>query len=502
MRPLPVILLCALVLGCAGRPLAPDEGRALLDPHVADARAGSRGGDGAASPDLTAFEAQVLEIRAAWEKRLKAPAALSTFHDFGSSDMAALVEEASRPDFAGSLADEVTLDRVLAGAFSRNPGLEAARKRLAGTIEQYAQVTYLDDIMRQYVSFLRSLHTRVGPTVPMDDVAKDFPFPGTLELKAAIVEQSVEEARARYEVVLRDLVTDVRVAFADYVFSFQAIENTQETLHFLRQLEETTRTMLTAGRAEKSHVIQTQVQISQLENDLLTLERQQDTIRARLRALLDLPPDAPIGAPLTPALAPFPADPEALEVRARKEQPEILAAEARAARMATMIELAEQAAYPDLSPGLSTMEGLSHETGGSAKEREPFGTTPRVKPDPFFGTKEAYLREAREGERAARASVVAVRNQTGFRVREAYNQLETARRLYELYRDVQLAQAEQAYRDASSGYAADRVEFLNVIDALRQWLRFLLDRDRAVRDYHQAHARLESAVGGPVPRLP
>ena len=191
-----------------------------------------------------------------------------------------------------------------------------------------------------------------------------------------------------------------------------------------------------------------------------------------------------------------------LQARATKEQPEILAAQARAARMATMIELAEQATFPELSPGLSTMEAPSHETAGSAKEREPFQTRPKVKPDPFFGSKEAYLREARERQRAARERIEAVRNATAYRVTRAWNDLDTARLLFELYRDVQLAQAEQAYADASAGYATDRVEFLNVIDALRQWLRFLLDGDRAVRDLHRAHARLESAVGGSLAPAP
>jgi outer membrane protein TolC len=168
--------------------------------------------------------------------------------------------------------------------------------------------------------------------------------------------------------------------------------------------------------------------------------------------------------------------------------------------MQTMIELAEQTAYPPNSAGLSSMAGVSHATGGSDKEREPFSTKPKIQPDPWFGTKEAYLREARDAARAAQARSRDARNRTTFEVERAYADLETAQRLLALYRDVQLAQAEQAYRDAVAGYGADRVEFMNVVDSLRRWLRFRLEADRAVRDLHTAHARLEGAVGGPVPR--
>lgn len=493
-----LILLGAVLAGC--RSSEQPRRSKLVQDHVADARVATTAEVGPEPASLTGFEVKLLEIRKQWEERLGAPERLLSFLDFSTPAMTKLREEAAREDYAASLARNVTLDRLLAGAFVRNPDLRAAHKELAATIEQYAQVTYLDTILRQYVSFLRTLRTQVGPTVPMDQVQKRFPFPGTLELKAAIVGHAVEAARAKYECVLRDLVTEVRIAYADYAYLGSAIANTKETLRFLGQLDETARVKLAGGRAQKSHVLQTQVEISQLENELITLRQRRETVQARLNTLIDLPPPTPLAEPQEAPLGPFPASLDALYERGMKEQPDIALARARADRMAAMIELAEQATYPELSAGLAYMDDLSHATGGTGKDREPFSPRPKVRPDPWFGTKEAYLREAREAERGARAAVVAARDHTRYRLKQAYVQLDTAKRLYELYRDVQLNQAEQAYRDAAAGYAADRVAFLNVIDSLRTWLRFLLDSDRAVRDYHRAHARLESAIGGPVPR--
>jgi len=493
-----LILLGLAVGGC--RSAEPVEHTRIVDSHVADARQATVAEPGPEPASLTGFEAKLLEIRRQWEERLGAPGQLLSFCDFSSPEMLKLRAEAAREDFPAPLGKRVTLERILAGAFVRNPDLLAAHKELAATIEQYAQVTYLDTILRQYVSFLRTLRTQVGPTVPMDQVQKRFPFPGTLELKAALVGHAVEAARAKYERVLRDLVTQVRIAYADHVYLGSAIANTKETLRYLGQLDETVRGKLAGGRAQKAHVLKTQVEISRFENDLITLRQNRETVQARLNTLLDLPPPTRLAEPEKAPMGPFPASLDALYERGMREQPLILLAEARADRMAAMIELAEQATYPELSAGLAYMEDLSHATAGTGKDREPFSQRPKVKPDPWFGTKEAYLREARESERGARARIVAARDTTRYRLKDAHVQLNTAKRLYELYRDVQLTQAEQAYRDAAAGYAADRVEFLNVIDSLRVWLRFLLDADRAVRDYHRAHARLESAIGGPVLR--
>ena len=486
-----------LMVGCRGAALAPEPAD-LLTAHLEDARA-VQAGAGEAGLELEALDAKVLELRAAWEKKLENPERLQEILDFDAPGMHELRERARAPDFEASLAQAFPRDLVLAAVFERNPGIKAARLKLRGTVEQFAQVTQLDTILRQYASFQRSSHTKVGMPLPGDTLDKQFPFPGSLELKAALVRHGVEEAQARFSGTVRDLVVRANTAYAGYIFLGEAIELSRAMLQYLKQLEEAARSKLSSGSGPKGAVLQTQVEISNLENDIVTLRRKREIVQARLATLIDVPLSTKLAGPSPSALPAFPADEAALTESALKSQPDLLAVRARERRMATMVELAEQMAYPALSSGLSEMAGLSHATGGSDKQREPFTTRPKGRPAPFFGTADAYLREARESVRAAAARVRAVENLTRLAVKDAHVELETAKRLLELYRDVQLAQAEQAYRDAASGYAADRVEFLNVVDTLRRWLRFQLEAERAARDYQQAHASLEGAVGHRIP---
>ncbi len=490
-------MLFALALvgtaGCRGRAHGASPHDAMFQAHLSDAQEATRGEPGPAPASLTDFERKLLEIRTSWAERLGDPRTILTFLDVTTPEMAKLCEEAAREDFPASLSRGISVERLLAGAFVRSPTLLAAQRELAATVEQYAQVTYLDTILRQYVSFLRTLNTRVGPAVPMDRVQERFPFPGTLELKAAIVGHAVEAARAKYELALQDLVTGVRTAYADYLYLGRELEVTGETIRLLEQLDAVARAKLGSGTAPKSHVLRTQVEIASLRNDLVTRRREREIVRTRLVTLLNLAPETPFGEP-SPSQPPvLPPDLVALETRALQRHPQIALARARADRMAAMIELAERATYPELSPGLSFMEEPSF-----AKESEPFSTRPKGIPDPWFGTKEAYLREAREAEKGSRRRLDAARDQTLFRVNQAYTELDTAWRLHDLYRDVQLAQAEDAYRDAASGYVADRGTFLDVIDALRLRLRFRIDAHRADRDTLTAGARLESAIGAPI----
>lgn len=481
------------------RALSPATSRAdLLATHLADARNAPTSPPGK-DAELQEFEQSLLKLRAEWDQRLAAPGGLAPIRDFATDAMRALRAQARAPEFAASLATTLDEERLLAGVFERNPAIRAARLKLRGTIEQYAQVTYLDTILSQYAAFQRSSDTRIRPALPGDRPERHFPFPGTLELKAALVNHAVEEARARYAGVLRDAVVEARQAYARYRYLGAAVGVLESMLAYLRQLEDGVRGRFEAGTGSKGAVLQVQVEIAAHENERETRLRERATAGAQLNTLLDLPLDTPLAEGTAPTLPVLPGDLAALLETAAEAQPDLVAARATAKRMETMIELAESTAYPALSPNLSAMPGPSHETGGSDREKEPFTTRPKVKPDPWFGSKEAYLREAREALKAAQARVQAVSRRTQFAVKATHVELETAHRLLALYRDVQLAQAEQAWRDASSRYAADRGDLLTVIDTLRQWLRFQLEAEGALRDVHAAHARLEGAVGRALP---
>ena len=495
MRFLALLTVVITIPACQTGRLAPIA--TGVDAHISAAESLHGESEGHDS-QLAAFEAKTKAIVDEWNVRLAEPGSLPLLLELTTKDEA-LRTAAAAENFAASLGEGVSQRQLVVSAFERNPQVRASFLRLRGAVNQYAQVTHLDTILSQYASFQRSSRTRIGMPLSGERMDQKFPFPGSMELKAALVKHSIEEARARHAGTVRDVVVNARVLFARYVFVGRAIRISEATLKYLDQLQDAARSKLEAGTGSKGAVIQVQVEVSNIRNKLVTLRQDHGVIQADMARLLDVPPTTRFGPPSPTAVPGLPTEQNRLREEALRSQPDVQVAEARVRRMQTMIELAEQTAYPPLSPGLSTMEGPSHATGGSDKEREPFSTRPKIKPDPWFGSKEAYLREARESSRAAEARAEGARNKTAFAVQSSLAELETAHRLHKLYREVQLAQAEQAYRDAAAGYAADRVEFLNVVDSLRRWLRFRLEADRATRDIHASRARLEGAVGRPLP---
>ena len=144
-RGLALLLVTFVLFGCRGAPLSrtPFD----LESHLGDAAVGQN--PRAPDPALADFEASVLALGKAWEAKLAAPSKLQASVAFDTPAMLALREQAAGEDFAESLGQGISEDQILAAAFERSPAIRAARLKLRGSIEQFAQVTYLDNILRQ-----------------------------------------------------------------------------------------------------------------------------------------------------------------------------------------------------------------------------------------------------------------------------------------------------------------------------------------------------------------
>ena len=176
----------------------------------------------------------------------------------------------------------------------------------------------------------------------------------------------------------------------------------------------------------------------------------------------------------------------------------MLLASKRVHRIETAIELAEKGSQPDWTLGLGYFRGIrpvDRPREATGVLPEDFGKGPRGARNFWSGQSESFLREVRTMRSAMIAALEAERRGAEYLASKEWFALDEARRKLSLYAGVLVAQARQAYEDTLIAYQSDRATFPDVIDALRQWLRFDLECSRARRDYLVAVARLEAAVG-------
>ena len=246
---------------------------------------------------LTEVEAKVLKFQKEFQAQLESETPLpEPFYDFSGPQMKEYLELATKGEKAEArLTETVNLEMLLAFGYAWSPGIKAARNALRATLEQYPQATYLDNVLRQYNAFTKQLDTKIGQPRHKEMTSMKFPFPDTLALKGQIVTEDVQIAQREIDIALRELVTDIRLAYSNYLYLTEAIWINQENQQLLRQMIQIAQAKFRVGIGKYHSVIMAQVEFTKLSDSILTLEKQRETTIARINTLLNRPADATVG---------------------------------------------------------------------------------------------------------------------------------------------------------------------------------------------------------------
>ena len=458
-------------------------------------------------PFLSEIEEKVLKYQKQWQAQLESETPMpNLFYDLSTDTMKAYRQLAASPEEAKTrLTQPVALELLVALGYEWNPGLRSAHEKIRAMLEQYPQAVYLENVLRQYNAFTKQLDTKVGPMRHKEMMAMEFPFPDTLALKGQIITEDVLIAQKEFEIALRDLVTEIKLAYYDYLFVVEATHINEENQKLLQQMIAIAQTKFRVGQGKYSNVIMAQVELSKLANVIITLEQQRETIIARLNTLLNASADLPLGIPVPieekrviSTLA------ELYELAVQKRQ-EIQKQKLVISKMGLVVEMAKQMTYPDPTLGASYFENRSMpDLKHTQKMPMTFLTQRTLNPTntAWFGHRNSYIHEMDVKIEAMEHGIEELESKLRFVVKKHHFGMETANRSINLYRDTLLPQARQALDASNTAYQAAQIDFLSFLDAQRTLLKLKIEEQRALRDYRQHLAQLEQAVGVILPKQP
>jgi outer membrane protein TolC len=455
--------------------------------------------------DVKAFAAErdrITALKARWENVLQAPPKASIFYWPQAQVLDALgsagtnlraSQRALRPTFSLATLEALTL--------LRNPGVKAAENRVRATLEQFGQVTTVNEILRQYTAFTEGIMTGVGPMKGKEPAAMTFPFPGVMALQGQVVTQDVLASMEELEMARRDAITAARQSHWRLWFTRQTQAVTAKTVDLLKDLESVAKTRYEAGNTSFQDVIKIQVKREILEEELRTLQEKRRNIEAELRELLYLPPDVQIGRPqVRLGTAKLPSL-ETLYHTALERRQELRHLRTRIGKMERMIEMAETMMLPSFSLGFSSYKDEAITQVGSTAKQPTFATSTTASTGaglpirPWFGAADAYLRELRQRRHALAEELKAAEAATITMVRKSWFALDQAQREQQLYQHHVSPLSQAALDVSTSGYESGNVSFADVIASYTLWL----DTNLMLANRHSAYgislAELEQAVG-------
>jgi len=404
-------------------------------------------------------------------------------------------------DGAPSQAAPLDLAAAIEEAAARNPRLSAARSRWLAARERPAQMRSLPDPILTYTEMAEPIQTRVGPLERSWSLTQKIPFPSKLSLAGSIADQHARISELEYHIALRDVVADVKLAYAELLYLRKAIRIVEQNQGIAQQLAEKSAALYAQDPTGKADAVslfdveKAQAQLAQLAYDKITLEELARSEETRLNGLLHRPPTAPIGALGELRHRPLRSSREALYNLALERRQELQSATRRIAAADESLRLAQLSQVPDFTLGVQHSVIGAPKTAVAGSGDDAVGLMLGMTLPLWAGKNRAAVIEAEQLRRAARYERQAAVDDLMPRISQAWFRLENAGRLVELYGSSLIPQAARAMEIAEQWRDTGRDTMARLLEAQSVWLNFQLAEQRALADYEQMVARLEQLVG-------
>ncbi|MEO8071254.1 MAG: TolC family protein [Acidobacteriota bacterium] len=390
----------------------------------------------------------------------------------------------------------LSLQNAIDEALDKNPELIALRKQFEVSRFHPAQERYLApptfdaQIWQWPIDSLNPLNTNMY----MFMFNQDLPGRGKRTVRAAAADVDVAMTDNEIAVRARQLVDDVKRAYAELFVARRAIAIYSDNLTLLRQLADVSHVKYSTGRISQQDVLKPVVELSQIHDEIITFGERRDLAAARLNTLLDRSPDGPIGPLTEPRDQVELPTAEELQRIASTSQPELKGAHLAVQKAQADLAVAKQEYKPDFSVQAGYMLTPRSTDAVMARVGVSWPNAPWAR-----GRIAARVGEATAAIDAADATRKATANRVRLALHEAYIRVQVAQRHASLLRTTIVPQAQQTLDVARVAYQTDRVDFLSLIDNQRVLLAAQLAYVRALSDIEQALADLERAVGSDLP---
>ena len=398
---------------------------------------------------------------------------------------------------APGISHSATLFDLIAVARDQNTAIKAARAAWKADLENVRIAGALPDPQASVTWFPAPIETRLGPQDWNAMISQQIPFPKKLTTKKQIAGIEVSVAQLKTDEVFRKVVADVKTAFYELLYIRKARQIAEKNRTLLRQFQEMAQSTYGQNRAVFAEVVKAQAQTGQVQYDLMLLQDLEETQVTVLNALLNRPPQTPIGTLVqTDAVSELPG----LELlfETAKARRELIAMADKAVQKAKEEEkLAGYAKYPDFKLGV-TWSGIGEPDVASPPDNagdDAFGIQFGVTIPLWYGKNKAKQLRALAMIQAKAAQKDAMINQTQTRIRTFYYKARNAIRQEELYQKDLLPQALRALDVSETWFREGQGPFSDILESQAAVYNFQLSLARAQSDRGKYLAEIEPLIG-------
>lgn len=396
---------------------------------------------------------------------------------------------------------ELSLDSLITMTLRVNPDLKAAEHRYRAFEAQVPQAGSLPNPMFQTSISNISTHSWSLGNAPMSGyefmLSQTIPFPGKLGLAKNRTENLAQKSKEDYEYSRNFIISQLKQNYHQLCFLEKSIEITQENKLLLEDIAKIASTKYSVGEGIQGDVLRAQVELSQMINQIISLEEMRRVTRAKINILLNQNPQDSLGKPGELIFQKMSCSEEELQEAAVENNPQLKGMEFMVNASSADYKMARREYWPDLSLSFSYMRMKNNSSMDPVEGRDFISGSVGVELPLYFWSKQKQKVHQKSLElKFSQQEYEGMKASLKFGVSQLFYSLNRFEKEIDLYRTAILPQARQSLESAQSGYQVGKIDFLTFLESQITFYQYQIAFHQSLSSYQQTLAQLEEMVGG------
>jgi cobalt-zinc-cadmium efflux system outer membrane protein len=402
----------------------------------------------------------------------------------------------SHSSSAQSEKQRLNADQLVDEALQNNPEISAVKIKWEVYKEKIPQSYALEDPMFGFG--IVNLPTNFSfkdedMTMKEFSISQKFPFPGKRPLMKEMASKEAEAVSAEIQGKIHQIIKDVKAVYYDLSHNYRTTEVTQRNKKILEDFAKIAETRYAVGEGIQQDVFKAHVEVSKMVDDLIMLGQRKRALEAKLNALLNRPPETPVGEPEEVVFRKFPLTIEELQKMALEMNPTLRGMKKMIEAKEKAYALAKREYYPDFNLRFAYGQ---RDNSPDMKRRDMLTGMVEMNIPIFYKSRQARkVAETKAEILATEAQYRAMKNEVLFMITDTASMIERGERQIELYKTGILPQASLQINSAMSAYRVNRADFMTLLDSQMTLYKYELEYHQALTEYEKNVANLGAAVG-------
>jgi outer membrane protein TolC len=393
----------------------------------------------------------------------------------------------------------VNVDQLVEEAIQNNPEILATKKKWEVYKEKVPQARALPDPMFGFgiISLPTNFKFREEDmTMKEISISQMIPFYGKRRLMGEMAEKEAEAVFAEIQEKANRIVREVKAAYYDLSHVYRTTDVTQRNKEILENFVKIAETQYAVGMGIQQDVLKAHVEVSKMVDELIMLGQRQRALEAKLNALLNRPPAAPVGKPEELIPQKFPFSIEELQKMAVEMNPTLKGMKKMIEAKEKAYDLAKREYYPDFNFKFAYGQRDNSEGPEVMKRRDMLTGMVEVNIPIFYKSKQdRKVAETKADILSAEAQYRAMKNEIQFMITDMVSMIQRVERQLDLYKTGIIPQASLQLNSAMSAYRVNKADFMTLLDGQMTLYKYELEYHQALTEYEKNVASLGTVIG-------